>query len=171
MACTIEATAGAEDANSYATIAEGDAYHETHLYASAWEDTDDTTRCKALQMATRLLDQWWEWYGSVTDGDQALLWPRVGVVDADGFLLASDAIPPRIRDGCIELARSLIERNITAESDSRGLKMIKAGSVELEFAVATPTVQPMPDAVTSFVSIYGTKRSASGSGAVTLGRA
>ncbi len=170
MACTIEATAGATDANSYAEIADGNTYAETHLYASAWTDTDDDTRCKALQMATRLLDQWWDWQGTMSSSDQALRWPRAGVTDIDGNLVASDEIPLGILYGTIEYAFTLISSNVTAESESRGLKSVKAGSVELEFAVATPTIQVMPDAVSAYVSQYGTKRGASGGGAVSMQR-
>ena len=115
MACTITATAGSSTANSYATIAEGTTYHETHLYATAWEDASDDERCRALQMATRLLDQGYEWLGSVTDGDQSLLWPRSGVTDVDGFLIAlliftvtGVLIEPLLRQTAVRSAPALL---------------------------------------------------------------
>src|SRR5678815_2217292 len=116
MACTIVATAGSASATSYATIQEGDTYHETHLYADDWTDTDDDSKCKALQMATRLLDQWFEWDGFVSSTDQALRWPRSGVTGPNGYLEADDETPSRIRDGCIELARQLIAENRTEDT-------------------------------------------------------
>lgn len=168
MACAITATAGSTTANSYATIAEGDTYHETHLYADDWTDADNDTKCRALQMATRLLDQWYEWIGEVSDGEQSLLWPRVSVIGPDGYLEASDTIPVRIRDGTIELARQLIAGNRTADVDTKGLRSVTAGSVSVTFT-GSPTTQVIPDAVAGFVSVYGTRRGASG-GAVSLRR-
>lgn len=171
MACTIVATAGSASANSYATIQEGDDYHSTHLYADDWTDTDDDTKCKALQMATRLLDQWFEWNGETASNTQALLWPRDLVTGPNGYLEANDAIPTGIRDGTCELARQLIAENRTADSDTgtQGVKKVKAGSVELELT-GTATSKPIPDAVMGFVAPYGQKRGVTG-GSVKLYRA
>ena len=47
---------GKADANTYALVADGDAYHESHLYASAWTAAATGNKEKALVMATRLLD-------------------------------------------------------------------------------------------------------------------
>jgi hypothetical protein len=169
MACTIVATAGSTSANSYITIADADTFFESHLYADDWNDADTTQKCQALQMATRLLDQWFEWAGSVTDGDQALLWPRSAVIGPDGYLEANDTIPVRIEQGTAELARNLIIKDRTAdnETEAQGVKRVKAGSVEVEFG--SVSAKPIPDSVMGYVSCYGVTRGRSG-GAVTMGR-
>jgi hypothetical protein len=45
---------GKVDANSYADVTDGDAYHDGHLYASAWTAAATANKEKALVMATRL---------------------------------------------------------------------------------------------------------------------
>ena len=76
MPCTIDATVGSADANSYSTIAEADAYHSAHLYATAWTALTTDQKCQALQMGTRLLDTMIDWHGRVVSDTQRLMWPR-----------------------------------------------------------------------------------------------
>lgn len=158
MACTITATSGSASANSYSTIADADAYFATHLYASAWTDQGATEKCQALQMATRLLDQWFDWTGVTASGDQALLWPRVDVIGPNGYLEASDAIPTRIAQACAELAKALLtsDRTADSETETQGVKRVKAGSVEVEFSAVS--AKPIPDAVVALVTCYGARR-------------
>jgi len=54
MALTLvkETGTGLSNANSYADAAEGDAYHEGHLYASSWTGASTGTKEAALVMAT-----------------------------------------------------------------------------------------------------------------------
>ena len=188
MGCVIDATAKGEFSNSYATIAEADAYHETHPYASAWENAGDDEKCRALVTATRLLDVWFDWYGSITSLAQRLSWPRSGVLRpniADGAVgtidnpwhepfavqLDPDEIPDLLIESTSELARQLLVSDRTADSDTetQGLKSIKAGPVALEFG--TVVAKPIPDAVMVMASQLGRPHSRSGSGAVTMYRA
>lgn len=166
MACAITATAGSASANSYITIADADTYHETHISSATWDGASTDEKCRALQTATRLLDQWFEWNGSASDSTQALLWPRSGVIGPNGYLEANNAIPTRIKHGCAELARQLIDNDRTADSDSRGVSSVTAGSVSVTFT-GSATTDVIPDAVMGFVGWYGTKKGRSG-GAVTL---
>ena len=54
---------GKSDANSYASVADADAYHEGHLYASAWTGATTADKEKALVMATRLRTATrWSWW-------------------------------------------------------------------------------------------------------------
>jgi hypothetical protein len=170
MALTLVATAAASNANSYATAAEGDTYHESHYYADMWTDAGTSDKEKALVMATRLLDQWYEWFGSTYSTTQALLWPRSGVPGPNGFTFTANTIPAPLRDATCELARQLMAENRTADSDlsSQGVKSITAGSVALTFSGSAVT-KPIPDAVASFLIYLGTKRS-SGGGTVDLYR-
>ena len=47
---------GLVNANTYASVADGDAYHEAHLYATAWTAATTPNKEAALAMATRLID-------------------------------------------------------------------------------------------------------------------
>lgn len=171
MACSIDVTVGGASANSYCSIAQGDTYHETHITPDTWDDADDDEKCRALQTATRMLDQWFEWNGSAVGNTQALLWPRVGVTGPNGYLIASDAIPVLLRNATAELARQLLDEDRTKDSDieAKGLKSLTTGSVSMTFA--SVSAKPIPDAVAVMVSpLLGVKRGPSG-GAVTLRRA
>lgn len=167
MACAIDSTVGGASANSYSSIAAGDSYHETHLYGDDWNDADTDTKCRALQMASRLLDQWYEWHGAPVSNTQALLWPRIGVTGPNGYLVASNAIPTRIVQATAELARQLIAGDRTADSDTeaKGIKAMSVGSISMEFR--SVAAKAIPDAVHGFVWPFGTKRGAGG-GAVTV---
>jgi hypothetical protein len=171
MACAIQATAGHAAANSYATVAEGTTYHESHLYASAWENASADEQCRALVMATRMMDTWFDWHGTPAASGQGLLWPRDGAYGKDGYELASDEIPAGIRDATIEWARQLLaaDRTADSETETQGIKALKAGSVMLQFRDGV-AAKPIPDAVLVMASHYGVPRSRSG-GAVTLQRA
>lgn len=183
----VDATVAGVASNSYVTLAEADIYHESHLYADTWDDASDDRKNRALVMATRLLDTWFDWVGEVATIAQALLWPRASVPrpnrtlvmptglwpwssNANGLFEATDAIPDRIKQATCDWARALLESDRTADSDTetQGLKRLKAGPVELEFIAGNVEAKPIPDAVMVAATAYGTLRSRSGSGAVTL---
>lgn len=185
----IIATPGDVDANSYATLEAADDYHAGHLYADAWDDASDDRKNRALVMATRMLDTWFDWIGEVASIEQALLWPRRSVLRPNrtipgasdiwpwhslqsGLLESSAAVPTRIVEATAELARSLLVADRTADSDveTQGLRSLTAGPVRLDFA-ASVLAKPLPDMVVAMVSPYGRLRMRSGSGTVTLLRA
>jgi hypothetical protein len=74
---------GLPDANSYADAADGDAYHDGHVYASAWTAATTSQKETALVMATRLIDAYVEFAGRKASDAQALQWPRFGCPDPD----------------------------------------------------------------------------------------
>ena len=76
MALVLVATPSADDANTYATLAEAETYHETRLHNDDWNSAASADKNKALAWATRLLDDLIDWFGSKTDVYQPLLFPR-----------------------------------------------------------------------------------------------
>ncbi len=154
---TLIATVGAENANSYATKAEADAYHDVHLYAATWTDADDDNRKIALIMATRILDEVCEWQGEKLAGDQALRWPRWDVYDKDGFVLPADEIPVFLKNATAELARHLLakDRLQTMDDAVAGLTKVKAGSVEVEFD-KMDRMELLPPSVLNMVKDFST---------------
>lgn len=170
MACTIDSTVGGAAANSYISIADANLYHETHPYSEVWDNADTNQKCRALQTATRLLDQWYDWAGTISGQTQRLLWPRAAVYGPAGYLEANDEVPERIKHGTAELARLLLAANLTADSDleTQGITGLKAGSVELTFS-GQAKAKAIPNSVAAFVGFYGREQSRSG-GAVSLKR-
>lgn len=86
-----ETGAGLPDANSYADVADGNAYHEGHLYASAWSAALDPQKAAALVMATRLIDGEYQFSGFKALSGQALQWPRLECREPDGDTAAFGA--------------------------------------------------------------------------------
>src|ERR1043165_8126126 len=83
---------GKADANSYAAVADGEAYHEGHLYAADWTASTAEKKAAALAMATRLIDTFFLFRGLKGRAQQALQWPRVSVIDLDSGQ-ALDGVP------------------------------------------------------------------------------
>jgi hypothetical protein len=189
MAVVIVATAMSPVANSYTTLAEADTYHESVLYSSAWDDATDDEKNRALVTATAMLDVWFEWYGEVTTLTQALFWPRravlkPGVSDGQvqsavvndwhepyGHLLDQNVVPDIIKKATAELARNMLIEDRTADSDTQtqGLKSLKAGPVELVFT-GGGGAKPIPDSVMVMCTLLGRPRNKSGTGMIQMYR-
>src|SRR3954466_15851659 len=91
MALTLikEDGSGLSDSNSYADVADGDAYFDGHLYPSAWVLSASDRKEQALVMATRVIDAAYRFNGWRTSDAQALQWPRTNCPDPDkGLSLA-----------------------------------------------------------------------------------
>jgi len=129
-------TPGASDANSYATLAEADSYHEGHLYASAWALAASGEKIIALIMSTRLLDAMpGAWTGSASLETQALGWPRSGMLSRNGYAIASGTIPVDLKNAEAEFARQLIGSDLTETNAivAQGISSLSAGPVSLSF--------------------------------------
>lgn len=162
MALVLDATPGGVSANSYATVAEADTYHESRLYVTDWTGATTPDKTAALVMATRLLDQMYEWAEWSSSTTQALQWPRNGMLD---FLelsnIPSTDIPVQLKNATSEFARQLLVGDRSADDDveTKGIKSLSAGPVSLTFTgTALPKV--IPDAVFNMIpSHWGTVKS------------
>lgn len=98
-------TPGAADANSYASLAEANAYHTARGNAG-WAGSDADKEA-ALIRATQWLDGR---YGDQWPGirwklrAQALDWPRVYATDRNGTTINGDTIPPEVVKATCEAA-------------------------------------------------------------------
>jgi len=129
------------DANSYADVADCDAYHAGHLYASAWTAATAENKAAALVMATRLIDSQFQFNGYRVESTQALQWPRercpdpdvnstvlVGLLRRLGDYVDSDKVPKPVVDATCEMARELLIADRTAAPPGEGLVSDWAGS-------------------------------------------
>ena len=145
MALTLikEDGTGKVDANAYANAADGDAYHDGHLYASAWTAATTASKEAALVFATRLIDSQYQFGGSRANETQALQWPRVNCPDPDkpsvpaltSLLLAdpfvsANAVPRAVIQATCEMARELLVVDRTAAPAGEGLKYQNAGTTQ-----------------------------------------
>jgi hypothetical protein len=166
MAVTLVATPGATNANSYLTLAEANDYFDTRLFSDNWTDNLADGE-KALMMATRTLDALAQpykyyvadgprpyyrtrpqWTGVPASATQALAWPRAGMYDAGGNLIASDVIPQALKNAVAELAMQLLAEDRTLDNDvsAKGIRSISAGPVSLSFKDSID-MKVIPDAV------------------------
>jgi hypothetical protein len=123
---------GLSNANSYADASDGDSYHEGHLYATAWTTADAANKAAALVMATRMLDDYFDWQGTKISDAQALEFPRYDVKDRSGWLIPAATIPQALINATCEYARWLLISDRTADADTLGFKSLKAGSLAME---------------------------------------
>ena len=136
---------GKLDANSYASAADGDAYHDGHLYASAWTAATTANKEKALVMATRLIDGEFRFNGYLKTETQALQWPRTDCPDPDrqggasillpeaGFV-PSNVVPTAVAKATCEMARALLI------SDRSICGLVGEGVVRVRLADGSETV-------------------------------
>lgn len=152
---TIVATAGATNANSYCTVAEADAYHETIVGATTWTEAEDDTKIAALIQATRVLDEQYDWVGQKANSTQALRWPRADVTDRDGWDVDSATIPTFLKNATAEMARALIkgDRFATRDDAKGGIKSVTAGSVSVTFD-SLDRIELLPESVSTMLNYY-----------------
>jgi hypothetical protein len=138
---------GLANANTYASVADGDAYHDGHLYATSWTGATTANKEKALALATRLIDASYQFNGWKTKSTQALQWPREGALDPDRKTMAfsalqnvfgpyfeSDKIPKALIDATCEMAREVLVTDRTDAPDGEGIVQLSVvGSLNLIF--------------------------------------
>ena len=161
---------GKVDSNAYANAADGNAYHEGHLYATAWAAASAANKDAALVMATRLIDGQYQFNGVKATDVQALQWPREDCHDPDGDeALPADTVPKAVIEATCELARELLVADRTAAPDGEGLKYENTGTTQKGYDKNdTPPI--IPRLVQAHLAKYGALLK-SRSGAVRLVRA
>lgn len=132
---SLTTTVGSASADSYASVAEADAYHAARLFVQAWTGADTTTKEAALKMAARLLDVSFVWTGTAVDGTQALCWPRSGMLTRNGYAIATTTVPGELKAAQAEFARQLIVADRSADNDvlKQSISSLRAGPVALTF--------------------------------------
>lgn len=135
MAVVVVVTPGAANANSYGSLAEGDAYFEGHPYASGWVSLTTDEKNRQLVHTTRLLDTM-PWKGAAASATQRLRFPRTGLLTANGYTLGSTTVPEELKAAQFEFCSALAAKDLTKTDSIRqkGISSIKAGPVSLSFA-------------------------------------
>ena len=138
MALVIEAQPGLATSNTYATLAEAEAYVLTLPVATDWTAATDPQKNAALVQATRMMDtlDWSGWRKNPTV--QALQWPRQAVQDREGYYVVDSTIPAKIRDACCEFAVRLIADDRASDAGGLAPETVKVGSLDLGRMVRRP---------------------------------
>jgi len=159
MALTLvkEDGTGLSNANSYASVADGDAYFEGHLYASAWTAATALTKAAALVMATRLVDSQFQFNGYRAHEAQALQWPRERCPDPDRNLVTrtplspvltnfvpSDSVPKPVAAAVCEMARELLIVDRTAAPPGEGISSTQTSTASHDSAGGSSSQSSTP---------------------------
>lgn len=173
---TIDATPKGASANSYSTQAAATIYFDERLNVTEWTAAVSDDKDRALIMATRLLDEFFDWYEYKTDRTtpQALMWPRSGLYDREGIAIDPDTIPDPIFRATCEIALFLLKSDRLAEPDLLGQGFSKAKLGPMDVTVDPKMVlEFIPRHVLPMVSHLGELRaegSRGGAKAVDLWR-
>jgi hypothetical protein len=150
MALTVEDGTGLAGAESYISVADADTYHSVRGQAT-WTGADGLKE-EALRRATLFIDAR---YGPRFSGvryrgrDQALMWPRAGAEDIEGWGIDHDEVPLEIARATAEAAlRELVEPGFLSPDvtiSSAGQVIEKTvGPLTLKFAEGTATDRTRP---------------------------
>ena len=123
--------------NSYASLAEAEAYFAERIDTEAWDTATAPDKEKALITATRLIDDKYEFVGMVAATEQPLSWPRMGVAYRDGQRgtweqPGATVVPSRVTRATLEQAIHLLLNENLLDSSNQTFEKIQIGSIKLE---------------------------------------
>jgi hypothetical protein len=185
MAVTLikETGAGLTNANSYASVADGDAYANERLRATDWTAATSDDKARALIMATRLIDQEIQFNGYKGSQTQALQWPRRLCPDPDsdqlsiilggsvssGPYLPENVVPLAVVQATCEMAIQNLKAERLGDSQGEGIKSLEiTGALAVEFSQGAAPLAITRD-VQNLLAKYGRVVGAGG-GVVKLSR-
>lgn len=135
----LEDGTGVTTANSYTTAAEALTILDVKpTQLAAYTALSAAEQDNYVIWASDWLDDYMDWKGSKSVDTSGLRWPRCGVLDRDGILIAETAVPSQLKQAVAETAVWLIG-NAAAGSGGEssnlpeGIKRVKADVVEVEF--------------------------------------
>lgn len=108
MALTVEDGTGLTTSDALISLAWLKSYHDAR--GNDYSAYSDTALEQAIVRATDYLSESFAWQGyklherGYAGGEQALAWPRTGVVDRNGYSVASDEVPSEVQKAAAEIA-------------------------------------------------------------------
>jgi len=134
----IDVTVGGTNANSYASVAEAQAYIDVHFVPAAvaakWIAASTAQKEACLIRATQLLDRHVKWRGYTYSDTQALSWPRAFAFDRYDRQIETTVIPGFLKEFQIETALWVLDQaGVLPMSDNGEYDSIRVGSLEIDF--------------------------------------
>jgi len=121
MALVVEDGTAKSDAESYASVAFADTYVADYLNGDAtWDAADTSTKEVALRVGTAFINNKYRlrWKGYARTREQALAYPRNGVVDFDGYIIPTNEVPLTLQHAAVEAAVRFLDSDTTLEPDA-----------------------------------------------------
>ena len=125
----VETGAGLTNATSYVSVAEYKQYYENR--GIDYSATADATIQAKLNIATEYIDNNYNFIGNISNDDQALSFPRVGL-SKNGNAIDSNVIPQDVKDAVCYIADKVKNGNI--EQVDEGVKSESFGPVSKTYS-------------------------------------
>lgn len=140
MALIVEDGTGLANAESFASVAEADAYHAKRGNA-AWAALTEQVKEQLLIKATDYVENTFaaSWTGVSLGLTQALSWPRRYAPIAGYVNTFYSGVPKALKEATIELALIANSTPLMPTTTERGKKRVKLGSMEVEYDGEAPT--------------------------------
>lgn len=126
----LEDGSGVATANSYQTVQDFKDYFDCIGVEYDATDAEITT---SLIAAAKLLEYCYTYYGEISfpDTPQALLWPRTGLCDRRGLVIAANTIPVEIKEAQNELARSNLQARLAFSDNPTNQGAVKRNKLDV----------------------------------------
>lgn len=144
MAFVVETGAGLADSNSFASVAEADAYFSDRG-VTAWGSLTTAVKQTSLIKATDYLEATYSqaWIGDKVSLAQALSFPRTNMV-SEGFYLPSDEVPNRVVYATIEMALRASTGEVLISDQSQQIVKEKVDVIETTYSEFSDPAQRYP---------------------------
>lgn len=144
MSLITEDGTGKENAESFISVEDASIYHTLQGNAGWTVLASDTVREQCLRRATNYMTTVYRdrWEGVRYTEDQALDWPRAGVV-RDSWSVDIDEVPVEVAHACAELALKSASDALQADL-TQGVVKEKVGVIEVEYNQNSPQSKRYP---------------------------
>ena len=156
-------------ANSFASVADADAYHAARLTAAWTDELAEAQKEAAMIRASDWLNRKVMWNGRKASRSQRMAWPRSGVVTQDGEI-APDEIPAEVVEACCELAGFFVEQDYLAPLDRGGdIASLSVDVISIAYNGTAPAETVFPS-LSGLLAGLGTVCTGKGGGIMEVGR-
>ena len=156
-------------ANSFASVADADAYHAARLTAAWTDELAEVQKEAALIRASDWLNRKGMWNGRKASRSQRMAWPRAGVSTQDGEI-APDEIPAEVVEACCELAGFFVEQDYLAPLDRGGdIASLSVDVISIAYNGTAPAETVFPS-LSGLLAGLGTVNTGKGGGIMEVGR-
>jgi hypothetical protein len=176
MTLIVEDGTGRADAESYASVADADAYMAARNL-TLWADAGFTATEKeaVLRRATDFMEQSYRlrWAGVRNSDTQALAWPRYLVPKPDASLgygvayYPTDAVPPEVKRACLELAWRAAFADLAPDLGQE-VTSKSVGPIKIDYRPGSPQAKRFAAVIELLAPLFAT---ASGGGSIRVARA
>lgn len=169
MTITVEDGTGKVDADAFVSLADFKLYCDGR--GKDYSAYADAALEQAIVRASDYLSNGFSWKGykvnprGASGGEQALAWPRTGVVDANGYSVASDSVPLEIEKATYEIAAVEMVTPGAMQptyTPSERVKREKVGPLETEYHISDTSPQSARPVLLSVRDLIGGLLSTSG---------